>query len=201
MRKLYLTSVRIDKLVGQLPAKPEELKLAYIPTAADPYEDKWFIEADRKNLKELGFKFTEVDLKNQTEEKLFEALKSFDIIFVSGGNTFYLLEKVRESGFDKIIGNLLDSGVIYVGASAGATLAGPDIAPVNDLDDPSKAKLENTKGLGLVDFVILPHYGKEKYLSRYQKIIDDYKDKFKLKTLTDDQAVWVEDNSVRVLEI
>ncbi len=199
MKRLYLTSVRIDKLIDLLPSKPEELKVAYIPTAADPYEDKWFIEADRKNLKELGFKFTEVDLKNQTEEKLFETLKTFDIIFISGGNTFYLLEKVRESGFDKIIGKLLDSGVIYVGASAGATLVGPDIAPVAALDDPSKAKLENTNGLSLVDFVILPHYGKEKYLSRYQGIIDEYKDKFELKTLTDEQAVWVEDGSVRVM--
>ncbi len=199
MKRLYLTSVRIDKLVELLPSRPEELKLAYIPTAADPYEDKWFIEADRKNLKELAFEFTEVDLKGQTEETLFETLSRFDIIFVSGGNTFYLLEKVRESGFDKIIGKLLDKGAIYVGASAGATLAGPDISPVADLDDPSKAKLENTKGLVLVNFVILPYYGKEKYMSRYQGIIDEYKDKFKLKTLTDDQAVWVENNSIMVL--
>jgi len=199
MRKLYLTSVRIDKLVNLLPAKPEELKLAYIPTAADPYEDKWFIENDRKSLKELGFNFVEVDLKGQNEESLLEKLKQFAVIFVSGGNTFYLLEKVRESGFDQVINQLLDQGTIYVGASAGATIAGPDIAPVADLDDPSKAKLENTKGLGLVDFVILPHYGKEKYMSRYQKILDDYKDKFDLKTLTDDQAVWVVGDAVKVL--
>jgi dipeptidase E len=61
--------------------------------------------------------------------------------------------------------------------------------------------LKSHKALNLIDFVILPHYGKEKYLDRYQKIKENYKDKgYEMKNLTDQQAIIVEDNKYRIVE-
>lgn len=121
------------------------------------------------------------------------------IIFVSGSNTFHLLEKVRESGFDKVVKEFVDKGVIYIGSSAGSVLVGPDIEPVAALEDRSSINLDSTKGIGLVDFVTLPHYGKEKYKPKYEKIVKDFSGKYELIKLEDKQAVVVEDKKHRIV--
>lgn len=198
--KLLLTSVSISPLKELTPIAYRDLRLVYIPTAADPAEDKWFIDADRKRFAEMGIRFQELDIKNKTPEKLLSALRPAHVIFVSGGNTFYLLEKARESGFDKVIRKIVDDGVIYIGGSAGAVIAGPTIAPVARLDDPASApNLKSFKGLNLVDFVILPHYGKEKDKVTHQQIMDEFGKSFKLLPLRDDQAVIVDDHGYRVV--
>jgi len=204
MKKLFLASIvsnTIEKLIEILPGSSDKLAVAFIPTAADPYEDKWFVDEDRDKLKEKGFNVKDVDIKGKTEQELLEELKDVDIIFVAGGNTFYLLEKSRESGFDKIVKELIQKGVTYVGSSAGATLAGPDIEPIKTLDDPSKApSLKSFNGLNLVDFNILPHF-EEKNRKEYGEIIRENSEKgYKLIILTDNQAVVVEDEEFKIVE-
>jgi dipeptidase E len=202
MKRLFLASIvanTIDKLVSFLPQKPENLKVAFIATAADPYEDKWFVDIDKKALVDKGFRLEDMDLKGKKKEELKEKLGNFDIIFVAGGNTFYLLEKAKESGFDTLIKDSVEDGMIYVGSSAGASIAGPDIKPVEKLDDPSKAKLDSTEGLNLVGFVVLPHFGKEKYLKTYKEIMEEFKGKYKLVPITDEQAVIAEGEKYKIV--
>lgn len=203
MKKLFLFSLTeniIDRFIERLPQAPELTTVAFIPTAADPYEDKWFVEADRKSWIDHKFNLVEVDLKGKTPSQLETELENKHIIHIAGGNSFYLLQKVRESGFDQVLGRLLDRGVIYSGGSAGAVLAGPNIEPVKTFDDPSVALgLNSFEGLGLVDFVVLPHYGKEKYMSKYQAVVDEYSSRFKLITLTDFQMIVVEGEDYKIL--
>jgi dipeptidase E len=143
MGKLFLASI-VSETSGELmkiiEGSPNKLTVAFIPTAADTYENKSFIDVDRDKLVELGFNVINVDLKNRKANQLRKDLEKVDIVFVAGGNSFYLLEKVLESGFDKIIKELVERGVTYVGSSAGAILAGPSIEPVKTLDDPSEAQ-------------------------------------------------------------
>lgn len=205
MKKLFLASVAsntIEEFIKILPEPPNKLTVAFIPTAADPYEDKWFVEEDRNKLKEKGFNVRDVDLKNKTEQELSAELEGIDILFVAGGNTFYLLQKVRESGFDKIAKEVVQKGIIYVGSSAGATLACPTIEPIKTLDDSSKApSLKSFEGLKLVDFVILPHFGKEKYKAKYEKIMKEYTNAgYKVIPLTDNQAIAVEGDEYKIVE-
>lgn len=202
MKKLLLTSVGIARLPDLIEKPIHNLKLIYIPTAADPYQDKWFIDEDRKRLQEMEIKFSELDIKNQNASKLKKALKNSDVIFISGGNSFYLLEKSLESGFDKVVKELVDHDIIYVGASAGAAIAGPTLEPIQLLDDPTKApNLKSFNAFGLVNFVILPHYGKEKYRHKYDKIVQIYGHKpYQLLKLTDHQAVIVENNQYRIVD-
>lgn len=200
MKKLLLTSVGIGRL-SDLTKKPlSNLQLAYIPTAADPYENKWFIDEDRKKLQGLHVPYFEVDIKNKKQNSLRKELKACDAVFVSGGNSFYLLEKSLESGFDKVIKELIGKGVIYIGASAGACIAGPSLEPIQTLDEPDKAlNLKSFDSFGLVDFVVLPHFGKEKYIPKYETILDKYQHKFRLVKLTNDQAIIVENNKWKVV--
>lgn len=155
MKKLYLTSINLSGISDSVGKPASQIKLAFVPTAGDTYDDKWFIEADRKQLKQMGIDFVEVDLKGQTEESLSNSLRNVDCVYVAGGNTFYLLEKVRESGFDKVITQLLEKGVVYAGGSAGAVLACPIIQHVAFMDHPEKVpNLKSFQGLGLVDLLI-----------------------------------------------
>lgn len=177
------------------------MRVAFIPTAADPYKDKWFVKEDRDTLEEMGCEVVDVDIKEKTKQELERDLRNMDIIFVAGGNTFYLLNYVQKSGFGDVVKDLvLGKGVLYIGSSAGAVLAGPDIKPVEVLDDPTAAPdLQSTKGLKLVDFVVLPHYGDKKYKEKFRGIIKKYKDIYQLIPLRNEQAVVVEGSQYSVV--
>ncbi len=192
--KFLLTSIYAnvaEQLPSLLTKKSEDTDVAFIATAADVYEDKSFVEIDREKLVSQGFKVKEIKL--ETFEQIKTDLDGCDVIFVAGGNTFYLLQETRKSGFDSLLKDLLSTDKIYVGSSAGSVLVGPDIGLIDTLDDPIEApELKNYLGLSLIDFVVLPHYGKQKYEEKYQKIIQRAVEKsIKTKTLTDNEFVIV----------
>lgn len=193
--KLYLTSVAcnvIDKIDFE-----DKKRVAFIPTAADPYERRTFVDIDREALLKKGLKVIDVDIKDKTEKQLSEELKNFEIIFVSGGNTFYLLEKMKECNFEKSIKPLLKEGRIYIGSSAGSVVACPDIEYIKSMDHPEEAKnLKDYKGLSLVNFYVLPHYGKEKYAEMFEEILEKNKH-LKIIPLKDDELIIVDENGYR----
>lgn len=191
----------INKLIKFLPKSPQELKIAFIPTAADPYENKWFIKEDRDEFVKKGFQIKDVDINGKTEQELSKELRNVDIIFVGGGNTFYLLQKARESGFDKIAKELISKGVIYVGASAGAVLVGPTIEPTKFFDDPNEApRLQSFEGLSVVDFIVLPHFDEKKNKLEYENVIKKYKDSgCKFIPLADSQAIIVNGSEYEIV--
>lgn len=205
--KLYLTSAGLppettEEFLKLLGKKPKETKICFIPTASfvnHPEGDAQYMKEDKQRLIELGFKIiTDIDLRNENKESLKEKLKDFDVIFVTGGNTFYLLKYMKESGFDKALKPFLDKGGIYLGVSAGSYVVGPDISIANwkHADDQNTVGLKDLRGLGLVDFLISPHYVPE-----HEEIINENKDKvpFPIFALTDSQAILVENGNIEFI--
>lgn len=206
MKKIFLASfasVTLDLIKDLLPKDKPQLKAAFIPTAGDPYEDKGFVYVDRDKLVELGFDVIDIDLKEESEESLEQQLVNIDLVLVAGGNTFYLLDKVKKSGFDKVIKKLVDKGVIYVGSSAGSILCCPTIEGAKKFDDPNDApELTDYTGLGFYEKVIIPHAHKEKYAERIKQTTEEMNEKdFEVVTLTDDQAVLITDEGSKVVEL
>lgn len=205
IKKLFLTSFTayvVKELIKFLDKDPQDTTTAFIPTAADPYKkNQWFVDEDKEALTKHGFNLSEVDIKNKTEKRLYGILSKFELIIVAGGNSFYLLEKSLESGFDKALRKLLSEGIVYVGGSAGAVIVGPSLEPVKTLDDPQQGKnLKNYNGMGIVDFVVLPHYGNPKYEARYKNIIRDKSlSNFKLIPLTNNQAIEVRGDKYKII--
>ena len=203
--RLFLASVAaksLDKITPLLPKKPRnQLRVAFVPTAADPYEDKWFVKEDRDALEKMGFDIFDLDIKGKTKRELERELRNTHVLFIAGGNTFYLLNKVQKSGFDQVVRDMvLGNGVLYIGSSAGAVLTGPDIKPIELIDDPSSAPaLTSTKGLELIDFVVLPHYGDKEYEGKFERIIKDYENKYRLVPITNEQAVIVEGSNYSIV--
>lgn len=207
MKKLFLASsinFVIEDIVKYLIKPAKELSLVFIPTAAEVEKgDLQWLEDDRNALIKVGFKVFDYTITGKSEDKVRERLKGIDVVFVSGGNGFYLLEQVYKSGFDKVVSELVEQGVVYISSSAGSVIAGPDIEITKRLDDPMLAKeLDSYKGIGLVDFIVLPHWGGEHFKDRYSKTATDmYKEGLKIILLTDDQYVMVEEDRYKIIDV
>ena len=71
-----------------------------------------------------------------------------------------MLKKIQECNCFDLIREYVIKGKIYFGSSAGAIIAGPDIYPTRLIDEAGQVGiLKSYKGLGLVDFIVLPHWG------------------------------------------
>jgi dipeptidase E len=111
------------------------------------------------------------------------------------------MQQIREKSVEEIIINYIKTGNLYIGASAGCAILSPTLDPYKELDEISEAPLlKTTEGLGAIDFVIMPHYGKEKYLEKYNRIIEEYRDKHKMVTLCDDEALIIKNSNYKKCE-
>lgn len=201
MKRLFLASSGLEYIKTFVGKDPSQVKMLFIPTAGNLDDDVWWIDKDRDVLGKMGFQIIELDIAKESLEKAEEALQNTDIVYVAGGNTFYLLKQLRDTGFDKLLTKYVENGILYAGASAGSLIAGLDIKPVATIDEPEKVeKLDSTKGLGWVDIVPIPHYD----MATRTKAIDDikkkYKDEFEIVLLTDDDAIVVEGGNWKVVE-
>ncbi len=203
-KTLLLTSAGIvpgvrEHFLSLLQKRPDRNKVAFVTTAAyGESKNPWWMGKDRKSLYECGVKTIEdLDLKNKTKAELEGILADKDIIFVNGGNTFYLLHWVRESGFDKALPSFLKRGGIYVGVSAGSYIACPTIeAATWKLRDRNKVGMTDFTALSLVPFLITAHFEE-----KYRGYIDQAAKKtaYPIVALTDQQAIIVHKKSVRVI--
>lgn len=205
--KLFLTSNAFPKESQKLREEfldfvnkdVNKIKVAFIPTASIPDADKSFMLTDRKELEEMGILKENIVDFNLDKPTSFEDIKKFDVVFIDGGNTFYLLEKVRESGFDKAIKEYLkkDMGV-YVGVSAGTILVGPDIEIAEPWDDKLITNLRDTKGLNLINTAYSPHWVEEE-----EKILKQYKEKvdYEIRELRDGEGIVIKDGDVKFINL
>ena len=202
--KLYLASyamVSMAKIIKHEGRDFAGKKAVFIPTAGDPYDNKDFIESDRIALEKYGLDVIEMDVKNKNEEEIREVFDGADVVLVAGGDTFYLMEKLKESGADKIIKEFVARGGIYIGSSAGSIICCPTIEGAEDFDDPKLApKLDNFDGLGIFRDVIIPHAQKEKYFERIRRATERLESKgFKVYPLTDDDVLFFDGDSCIIL--
>lgn len=191
--KLFLTSSALsDKnqqdfldLIGR---DPEGLKVAFIPTAMNQESEEVkqkYIPTDVADLENLGFEVDFIDLENINEEKVVDVFSKYDIVYVYGGNTFYLMHFANKSGFAKHILEIIKNK-IYVGVSAGSVIAGPDICVSNWGKDGDRniIGLKDTKGLGLVPYCIIPHYNGQEYVEQKNSNLE-------VKFIKDEEAIVV----------
>lgn len=198
--KLFLTSTGLpletrDFFLNILDKSPQDSQVAFIPTAADPYKDKWFVDASRKELIELGLPVIDVDLKDDPE-KIKQQLTDSQIIYPSGGNTFYLMHWIRKCGLDKYLEQLLDDGRIYIGGSASSIVVGPNVelAGWNPDWDTNDIGLRDMRGLNLVPFVVSPHFEES-----HRSILESHQVNYKIVPVTNQQAVYFHDREYEIV--
>ena len=107
-------------------------------------------------LAEFGFEPQNVTVFNYfSPQNLADA--AFDVIYISGGNTFGTMKRLKDTSADLIIKNYVNQGAVYIGGSAGAHIASANIEHVKKYDT-NAFGLTDFKGLGLFYGVLICHY-------------------------------------------
>ncbi len=198
-RTLFLSSSFAntgDLAVPLLGGSPKDTTLGFVPTASDPYPVHPWYDEDLNKIQEMGFKLKIIDLKGKSYEVLKQEFTDVDVMFVVGGNMFYLLHHARKSGFDRLVKEWVEAGKFYIGSSAGSMLVGPTIEFKADMDDEYKHLCEgNYEAFNLADFAIQPHYNRPEYKEVIDRIVNVSDDTpYPLIPLRDTQAIIVKGN-------
>ncbi len=176
-RHLFLTSSGLTKgminsFFDIIRKCPEEVKILYIPTAGIKTDSaREGIAICLYELSLMGICSENIFVYNLelvlskgyqrtysayvTEEPIvsrlmsMEELKRFDAVFVGGGDSAVLCREMNRTGFDYVIKEAVNAGLVYVGISAGSMYAA--------------GNLEN--GLNIISNLIMPHWNGEKLKS------------------------------------
>ncbi len=157
-------------IYDNLPFPISQCKVLYFPN------EKASEEAIKSNkfysrLSEFGFSKENIHIFNYFSPDEFSVSNHIDVIYISGGNTFGTLKRIKESRADKIILDYLSRGAIYVGGSAGAHIASRSIQHVLKYDVETFG-LTDFSGLNLFDGILICHYSdlrEEDYLTLTKK--------------------------------
>lgn len=186
--KLLLTSAGfvnkevLDVFLKLLDKPTGQIHVVFIPTASRTEHELKYVEESRQELVDLGI--TNITTLNLDRKVSAAEINNPDVIYICGGNTFYLLKKIRQSGLDKILPGF---GGLYVGVSAGSVVMGPNVEVSGPFDE-NDVGLSDTTGLKIVDFAVVPHCQ-----NKDRAIIEDLKNRvsYEIMELTDNQAVLV----------
>lgn len=204
MKQLFLCSyfAGVKNLFKQYASKKQLGKhVLFIPTAGNVEEYRGYIDEALQTFADLGFQVEVLDISACDRETAQAKIFQSKLLYVSGGNTFYLLLELKKKQLLSLIKEQVADGMVYVGESAGAIITAKDIDYNKIMDDKGvAAELHDTEALNEVDFYVLPHVGEEPFVESTQATLDTYGDQLNLLSLNNRQAVLVEDEEVKILE-
>ncbi|MDR7328460.1 Type 1 glutamine amidotransferase-like domain-containing protein [Corynebacterium guangdongense] len=178
-------------------------RVAYVPDATRSFAHKTeWVNVEREMLRGHGLEIVELPLAATAPAETDRVLGEVDGVYVAGGETFDLLGVLRTTGNFEVLRRHVLAGLPYIGTSAGAVLAGPSIEPVSLMDDPGLAgPLSDYSGLGLTDYVIIPHLGDNPPFSMdvFAETVRTYGADWKLVLLHDGQALLVDDDGTHLV--
>jgi len=102
------------------------------------------------------------DIDQEYNEEKISDLLSCDALFLSGGNTYYFLNSLKNRNFISVIKSFVEKGGILIGVSAGSIIMSKTIS-VTSIDDDiggdqNSVGLKDFSALGLNDFEFFPHF-------------------------------------------
>jgi len=210
-RGLGVADMVMGDIEEKLGKKSNEIRISYIITAGNLHPEgkrDWIVEG-RELLGRRGWQVFDYDIAGKAEAEVEAELSDKDVVFVQGGNNFYLLKQMQECNFREVIQRALERGVVYIGESAGAIVCSQGIAAQRYMsgDELSVVPgLENYRGLGLVNFLIKPHWNrqgvKREKFSRFLRECPEefYSIEQPIICLNDNQAVYVEGDKMQIWE-
>ena len=176
--------------------------VAFIDTAAKFEEVNFYVDEAVEILENFGAKLRHLDVscaKNSAalvseqdepfcDDEILAAISQCDIIYVSGGNTFYLLNELRKSRIWQAIKNAVKAGKIYIGESAGAIVAAPDTRYATLMDENSTNTSDFT-GLNLVDFYVVLHFDCEPFTQATHEIMEKFGNLYDLRPINNAEFI------------
>lgn len=143
-------------IYDNLPHPVGQCKVLYFPNEKATEEAIKSIKFYQR-LSEFGFSQENIYVFNYFSPAEFDANTHIDVIYISGGNTFGTLKRIKESRAEKVILDCLSRGAMYIGGSAGAHIASRSIQHVAQYDVDTYG-LTDFSGLRLFDGILICHY-------------------------------------------
>lgn len=206
MKNVFLCSyfAKVEKLFKNFVEKDLNIllkneRVLFIPTASIVEEINFYVDEALNSFKNLEMSIDILELTKTNEEIIKEKLENTKFLYISGGNTFFLLQELKRKNLLSLIKNKIDEGMIYIGESGGAMIATQNIAYAEDIDDKTLAKdLVSTEALGIVDFYPIVHYDEEPFIEINKKREEKYKNILKIINLNNSQAILIKENSIKI---
>ena len=202
MKKILLVSMfqNVSNILKLVEKDIKGKTITYIITASKVEKLGFLIRMSKWILKSLGLIIDELDISNTPYETIKSKLENNDYIFVTGGNTFFLLQELKRTKTDKIIINEVNKGKLYIGESAGAIVVSPSIEYSKAMDSIEKApNLKDFTGLHLVNFYTVPHDNNWEFKKAVREIVDKYSKTLELSVINDKQAILIENDKIKIL--
>ncbi|MBF8224491.1 peptidase E [Halomonas sp. 328] len=195
MKKMFLVSSFVDvadlfvEFVGE---KCAGKTVTFIPTASLVEEVRFYVETGKKALEDLGMIVDELEISTASRQEIESKIKKNDYIYITGGNTFFLLQELKRTGADEIIKEQVGLGKIYIGESAGAVVMSRNIEYVKGMDDFASAPdIGSYSSLGMIDFYPVPHHTNFPFKESVESIITNYNGKINLCPVSNTQVIVV----------
>lgn len=202
MTKLFLCASFADTadLFAQHYTSLQGKRVAFIPTASIHEAYVGYVEAARCALMALGLIIEEVELSLRESADIVATINSCDFIYVSGGNTFFLLNELRRKCADITIMEHIRQGKLYIGESAGAMICAPCVDYVKLMDDYAKLtpNFRDFKGLEVIDFYPVPHYNEWPFVAATQSMVQHFSH-LPLCLMANHQAIVVQGKAIECL--
>ena len=207
MKQLFLTSevklVAID-ISKKIKTKSGNLRTAYITTPIEKgHEDDDLVwsKENQAAMVQAGFDTFEYSITGKKLEDLERDLIEVDVVYVEGGSLVHMMNQVRLSGFDIFIRIFLEHGGVYIGTSTGSFIAAEDTAPGLSLEFYLEENFD-PRGMGLVNFLVMPHWGSDTFKEYYKKMPDfAYDMKVPMVILNDSQYVWINGENIQIIDL
>ncbi len=117
----------VERFRKMLDKPVSDAKVLFIHTAAIDDNARKMADKCRNELLHIGILPENIDPYDIDGNLSENEAMSYDVIYFTGGNTSYLLKRIKETGFDTIIKRMVYSNKVYIGVSAGSLVATPNI--------------------------------------------------------------------------
>jgi len=171
-------------------------KILYIPIAwkNDDFKSclKWF-----KNMISQHNKKVRITMLTDLSKNI--KLENYDAVYIGGGNTFKLLNKIKENKFDKKLLDFYKKGKTIYGGSAGAIIFGNNIntALICKDADINEVKLKDSSGLNLINNYDIQCHFEDAQIKEHQEFIK--KTGREIIAIPEESSVLVENNKIKVV--
>ena len=203
MKRVFLCSSFAD--VAEILSKTASSPLrgntvAFIPTASIHEAYTQYVEDGKNALRALGLRIKEVEITQLDKDKIAKTLVDCDCIYISGGNTFFLMQELKKTGTDQLIKEQVERGKLYIGESAGAMIFAPNIEYAKRMDNhlALTPNFNDFTGLGIIDFYPVVHFNSFPFEEATQNIIKEYSN-LPLKPISNQQAILITGEDMAIL--
>ena len=140
-------------------------RVCFVPTASG--DDVTYIARFYESYARFGVGMDVLRFFRRTPPDLRDFLFHFDVVHVGGGNTRSMLATWRHWGFERVLAEALDRGIVLCGSSAGSICWFE-----HGLTDSVAGDLTAIAGLGFVGGSNCPHYdGEKERRPFYQRLV------------------------------